>query len=146
MPALDRLNASILVVSSRWTRRQVLAFVRGRSPVDFAVIRRVVDAAATYLYAVPWEDFSDILQLEDERPDDQRPDDRPGSAGTIEQIFNLHESTSSPQIGPGDDAPRWQMAVVVQGDRVLGVVTPDLADLDLDSASIFDPDASAFSS
>lgn len=145
MPALDRLNASILVVSSRWTQRQVLAFVRGRSPVDFAVIRRVVDAAATYLYAVPWEDFSDILQLEDERPDDQRPDDRPGSAGTIEQIFNLHESTSSPQIGPGDDAPRWQMAVVVQGDRVLGVVTPDLADLDLDSASIFDPDASGHS-
>lgn len=129
------LNPSLLVVSSRWTRAQVLAFVRGRPPVDFIVIRRVVDGGDTYLYALPWEDFSDILRL----------DEAQGPAGDLEQVFNLHEHTSSPQVGP-DDPPRpWQPAVVVDGDRVLGIRLPDLADLDLDSASIVDPDASGHS-
>lgn len=127
----DSLNPSIVVVSARWTRDQVLAFVRGRAPVDFAVIRRVVDEGTTYLYAVPWEDFSDILRLDEER----------GPAGDLQQIFNLHEFTSSPQLGPDDPPPSWQPAVVVQGDRILGIRLPELADLDLDSASILDPDA-----
>lgn len=124
------MNTSLLVVSARWTRAQVLAFVRGRPPVDFIVIRRVVDGGDTYLYALPWEDFSDILRL----------DEAQGPADDLEQVFTLHEHTSSPQIGP-DDPPRpWQPAVVVDGDRVLGIRLPDLADLDLDSASILDPD------
>jgi len=124
------LNTSVLVVSARWTREQVLAFVGSRSWVDFAVIRRVVDEGTTYLYALPWEDFRDILRLDEER----------GPAGDLQAIFNLHESTSSPQLGPDDPPPSWQPAVVVQGDRVLGVRLPQLADLD--SASIVDPDAS----
>lgn len=129
--ASSSLNTSVLVVSARWTREQVLAFVRGRAPVDFAVIRRVVDEGTTYLYAVPWEDFSDILRLDEER----------GPAGDLQRIFNLHEFTSSPQVGPDDPSRFSQPAVVVQGDRVLGIRLPELAELaDLDSASILDPE------
>ena len=122
------MNPSIVVLSARWTRAQVRGYIRDRRP-DFIVIRRTLGPGDTYLYAVPWEDFSDILQLEAEQ----------GPAGSLEQIFDLHEHTSSPKVGPDDPAPPWQLAVVVQGDQVLGVVMPDRSSFDLDSGNLIDP-------
>ena len=128
MPNHQRMNPSIVVLSARWTRAQVRGYIRDRRP-DFIVIRRTLGPGDTYLYAVPWEDFSDILQLEAEQ----------GPAGSLEQIFDLHEHTSSPKVGPDDPAPPWQLAVVVQGDQVLGVVMPDRSSFDLDSGNLIDP-------
>ncbi len=113
MPIRDAMKQGFVVVASNWTREQVRAYVRGLQP-EYAVIRRQLSPVEVYYYLYPWDHFAEALAL-------YAPS---GPTENLERVFQLHEYTSTPQADPDEPAVP-NRAVVVQGDRVVGVVYTD---------------------